>query len=1088
MSAPRLTRLLPTALLLACAFAARAAEVPSFNRDVLPILSDNCFACHGPDAKQAKGGLRLDLRDSATKPAKSGETAIVPGKPSASALVKRIETKDADKLMPPSDSHKKLTSAQRDVLKRWVAAGAKYEAHWAFVPPVKVPLPSVQYPVSSIQSKSPRSGVPLKTDSLNTEHSSAIDRFIFARLAQEKLTPSPEAAPHTLIRRLSYDLTGLPPTPAEVEAFVREHSQIGNRHSAINNLVARLLASPHFGERMAMWWLDAARYADTDGYQADATRSNWPWRDWVVAVFNANMRFDQFTREQFAGDLLPNATPEQQLATCFHRNHMTNGEGGRDPEESRVDYVIDRVNTVGTVWLGLTLNCVQCHTHKFDPLPHADFYRLAAFFNSIDEDGKAGSAAKPYLSYQSPHAARAVTEAQALVDARKPAEAAARKAAEAPFAEWLAAKAKEVAKGFSAWHPLRATELESIEGTRLAQDADGIVQASGPNPNHEDYRVIGPVKLARVTGLKLEVLPHASHTGGGLSRGQAGEFILTDIKVQVRRRGGTQIRDILVTGAVADTSADQKGAREYGDIKGVLDDDPRNGWTTKGLDPKQPRTAVFALAEPLVLDADEELIFELRHRSTLGDANIGRFRVSVTDQTGAAVREVGAAPLEELAALVRSNQFSVISVQSEKPSPTAPAQSAAAPLNTEHWTLNTSPKLRARLFDQFLADHAPYQVEKTALDRASRQLSEVKAAAGKLNVMVLAERKEPRATHVLLRGVWDKPGEKIERGVPAAVAPWPANAELTRLNLANWLTSRDNPLTARVVVNNLWAMMFGNGLVRTPEDFGLQGERPTHPELLDWLAVEFMESGWDVKHILKVMATSATYRQSSAISPALLARDPDNLLLARAPRFRLPAWMLRDGALHAAGLLNPALGGPPVRPHQPEGVWEEIFMGRFKYEPSEGAAQHRRTLYAFWRRSIAPTFLFDSAQRRVCEVRTPRTNTPMQALTLLNDETVLAASRALAAGVLSRAVKPEDRVAEICRRILARPPTAKEAAVLQRELSRALALYRAQPAEATKLMAGATALPASNFNLAELAAHTVVASLVFNLDEAITHE
>ncbi len=1059
------TRRLLAGLCLGAGLAAPAAEAPSFNRDVLPILADNCFACHGPDAKQAKGGLRLDLRDSATKPAKSGEAALVPGKPAASALVKRIETKDPDKLMPPAESHKQLTSAQKDVLKRWVAAGAKYEAHWAFVPPQR----------SSGDTLVPQSKFPVTGDkSVPTTH--PIDHFIRARLAQEKLPPAPEAAPHTLIRRLSYDLTGLPPTPAEVEAFVRDFSlshsptfspasgageKASKRESeqrAVNKLVDRLLASPHFGERMAMWWLDAARYSDTDGYQADATRSNWPWRDWVVAAFNANMKFDQFTREQFAGDLLPNATPEQQLATCFHRNHMTNGEGGRDPEESRVDYVIDRVNTVGTVWLGLTLNCVQCHAHKFDPLPHADFYRLAAFFNSIDEDGKAGGGAKPYLSYQSPHAARAVTEAQSLVDARKPREAEARKVAEGPFAEWLAAQAKAVAKGFSAWQPLRAAALESVEGTRLEQGPDAIVQASGPNPNHEDYRVIGTVKLARVTGLKLEVLPHASHTGGGLSRGKSGEFILTDIKVQVRRRGSAQIRDVLVSGAVADASADQKGAREYGDIKGVLDDDPRNGWTTKGLDPKQPRTAVFALAEPLVLEADEELIFELRHRSTLGDANIGRFRVSVTDQAGDAIRSVETAPLEQLAA-AKLTDLSAL-----------------------------DGKLRAKLFNQFLADHAPYQVEKAALDRANRQLSEVKAAAGKLNVMVLAERKEPRATHVLLRGVWDKPGEKVERGVPAAVAPWPAKAEPTRLGLAEWLTARDNPLTARVVVNNLWALLFGNGLVRTPEDFGLQGERPTHPELLDWLAVEFMESGWDVKHMLKVMATSATYRQSSAVSPALLARDPENRLLARAPRFRLPAWMLRDGALHAAGLLNPALGGPPVRPHQPEGVWEEIFMGRFKYEPSEGAAQHRRTLYAFWRRSIAPTFLFDAAQRRVCEVRTPRTNTPLQALTLLNDETMLEAARALAASVLSRAMKPEDGVAEICHRVLARPPSAKEAAVLRREFDRALMLYRAKPAEAAALVAGTLLSPTTHSSLPEQAAYTVVASLVFNLDEAITHE
>ncbi len=1055
-------------LWLAAAHGLSAAEAVSFNRDVLPILSDNCFACHGPDAKQAKGGLRLDLRDSATKPAKSGEIAVVPGKPSASALVKRIETKVADDLMPPADSHKQLSAAQKEVLKRWVEAGAKYEAHWAFVPPRREGDTLVPDKSALKGDKS----VPF----------TPIDRFVLARLAQEKLKPSSEAAKHTLIRRVSYDLTGLPPTPEEVGAFLADSSP-----DAFEKVVARLLESKHFGERMAMWWLDAARYADTDGFQSDETRTNWPWRDWVVAAFNANMRFDQFTLEQFAGDLLPNATPEQKLATCFHRNHMTNGEGGRDPEESRVDYVIDRVNTVGTVWLGLTLNCVQCHAHKYDPLPHADFYRLAAFFNSIDEDGKAGKAAKPYLAYESPLAARAVTEAQALVDERKPLEAEARKAAEEPFGQWLVAKAREVKGGFVAWHPLRATELEAIEGTKLTQDAaTGIVQASGPNPNHEDYRITGPVKLSRVTGLKLEVLPHESHTGGGLSRGKSGEFILTDIKVQVRRRGSSQLRDILVTGAVADASAEQKGARAYGDIKGVLDDDPRNGWTTTGLDQKQTRTAVFALAEPLVLEADEELVFELRHRSTLGDANIGRFRVSATDQAGAAVREVGRAPLEELAASIQS---SVSSNQSAVVSSPKAIQPPTAPLTTENWSLNTLPaKLRTRLFEQFLADHAPYQTAKAALDRANRQLGEVKAAAQKLNVMVLAERKEPRATHVLLRGVWDKHGDKVERGTPAAVAPWPANEDKSRLGLARWLTSRENPLTARVTVNNLWAMVFGAGLVRTPEDFGLQGERPTHPELLDWLAVEFMESGWDVKHIVRLMVTSATYRQSSAASPALLARDPDNRLLARGSRFRLPAWMLRDSALRSSGLMNTSLGGPPVKPYQPDGVWEEIFMGRFKYEPSEGAAQYRRSLYAFWRRSIAPTFLFDSAQRRVCEVRTPRTNTPLQALTLLNDTTFLEASRALAGEVVRAVTKPEDRLAEIYRRILARQPSAREAAVLQRELERALAHYRAQPDDALKLLAGKQSRTDVKFNPAEVAAHVVVASLVFNLDEAITHE
>ncbi len=1024
------------AAIYACAVAAivltairsGAAEAVNFSRDVVPILSDKCFACHGPDAAQAKGGLRLDQRDSVTKPAKSGAIAIAPGKVKESELMARILTTDEDDLMPPPSSHKaRLTTQQVEILKRWIEQGAVWGKHWAFEKPEKSSVPkAATHPV---------------------------DVFVRQKLATEKLKPAAEAAKHTLIRRVSFDLTGLPPSPEEVDAFLKDRSPDG-----FQKVVKRLLASEHFGERMAMWWLDAARYSDTDGFQADDTRTNWPWRDWVVGAFNKNMPFDQFTKEQFAGDLLPDAKPEQILATAFHRNHMTNGEGGRDPEESRVDYVLDRVNTTGTVWLGLTLGCTQCHSHKYDPISHADYYQMTAFFNSIDEDGKAGKGAKPYLSYQSPMAERAVKEAQQLVDERKPREAKARKVAEEPFAQWLTKQAAAVKDGFTAWHPLKISELESIEGTKLAQESNYAVLASGPNPNHDDYRIMAPVKLARVTGIKLEVLPHASNTGGGISRGQSGEFILTDIKVQVRRLGSSQIRDIQVTEAVADAALDQKAAREYGDIKGVLDDDPRNGWTTKGHDQKEARMAVFALAEPLVLDADEEIVFELRHRSTLGDANIGYFRVSVTDQAGSAVRSVETAPLEQLAKAKLTDLTKL------------------------------DEKLRGKLFEQFLADHAPYQVEKKLLERANKQLSEVKNAAGKLNVMVLGEKKEARDTHVLIRGVWDNKGEKVSRGVPAAVLPWSEKEEKTRLGLANWLVSRDNPLTARVMVNNLWQMLFGVGLVRTPEDFGLQGERPTHPELLDWLAVEFMESGWDVKHMLELMATSATYRQSSVVNEEMLARDPENRLLARGARFRLPSWMLRDAALCESGLMNEALGGPPVRPYQPDGVWEEIFMGRFRYEASEGAAQYRRTLYAFWRRSIAPTFLFDSAQRRVCEVRTPRTNTPLQALTLLNDQSYLEAARALAMKALQGTGKPDERITEISRRVIARPPTNKEAIVLRRELDRALAHYSAHPDDAKKFLASGQLKPEASLAAADVAAYAVVASMILNLDEAITHE
>ncbi len=1010
----------PTPLLLAVMavlLPAHAAEPVSFSRDVLPILSDNCFGCHGQDESHRKAKLRLDVREAAL-----AKEAFVPGKPEVSALIERIITTDEDELMPPPKSHKaRLTAAQTDILRRWIAEGAVWGKHWSFEQPVKAAA----------------QGHP-------------VDHFVGQKLANEGLTPAKEAPRHTLLRRLSFDLTGLPPTEAETQAFLADKSP-----DAYERAVDRLLASPHYGERMAMWWLDAARYADTDGFQSDATRNNWPWRDWVVDSFNRNTPYDQFTLEQFAGDLLPNATAEQKLATCFHRNHMTNGEGGRDPEESRVDYVLDRVNTMGTTWLGMTLGCAQCHTHKFDPVTQADYYALSAFFNSIDEDGKAGGGAKPYLPYQSKHAARAIAEAQQLVDAVKPAEANARAAAEKPFAEWLDERRHLTKPDWQTWKVIKADTLETAEGTVLKQEADGAVQASGPHPNQDEYRIVSHERLERITGLRLEVLPHPSHTKGGLSRGKDGEFKLTDLKLQVRTRGNNQIRDILIANAVADVMADKKKHGGYGDVKDTLDDDPRNGWTTVGFDKTKPHVAVYALAEPLVLGPDDELMIELRQRSTLGDANIGRFRLAIAAEAGEAVNKVGQSPREELAALP-----------------------AGQPVDA---------KLRERLFGEFLADHAPYQNPRQAMDRAQRQLAETKGAAGKLNVMVLAERKEPRDTFVHIRGVWDKHGDKVGPDVPMALAPWPEGEARTRLGLARWLTSKDNPLTARVTVNHLWQMLFGQGLVKTTEDFGLQGERPVHPELLDWLAVDLVEHGWDLKRTLKLIVLSRTYRQDSAVSAALLAKDPENRLLARGARFRLPSWMIRDSALRAAGLFNPVLGGPPVRPYQPDGVWEELFMGRFKYEPSEGAAQYRRTLYAFWRRSIAPTFLFDSAQRRSCEVRNGRTNTPLQALTLQNDLTYLEASQAIAADVLGES-GDAARLQSLARKVLSRGFEEREATTLGKTLEQARSYYRSKPADAEKFLHIGQRKQTPGTDLPELAAWTVVASLALNLDEAITRE
>lgn len=1009
------------ALLSAAGCCGRSAEPLSFSRDVLPVLSENCFSCHGPDDSHRKAGLRLDLRKAAVEAG-----AIVPGHAARSELIKRIVATDADELMPPPESHKKpLTPRQIETLRRWVGEGAEWGRHWSFEKP-KRPQP----PIAGAHP---------------------IDAFVRARLEEQDLKPAKPASIHTQLRRLSYGLTGLPPSTAELESL-RSDSSGKNWEKEID----RLLASKHFGERMAMWWLDAARYADTDGYQGDRTRNNWPWRDWVVDAFNANMGFDRFTIEQFAGDLLPDATAEQKLATCFHRNHMTNGEGGRHPEESRIDYVIDRVNTTGTVWLGLTLGCTQCHTHKFDPISHHDYYRLFAFFNSIDEDGRAGAGAKPFMKYKSPNAAQAVKEAEEYLKRVKPVRERTRREAGERFKPWLEQRIVSVRDGFKPWHALKAKSLHSVEGTQLSQDDEGIVEARGLNPFQDDYHLSSQPPIRRITGLRLEVFPDPG-SEGRVSRGESGSFILTDVKLMLRRGDNAQLRDIDFASAIADVEKKVKG-RTYGAIKDTLDDDPRNGWTVEEKDNSKKRLGIFALAEPLELSQDEELIFVMQHRSTIGDANIARYRVSVTDQPGAAVRSLKPMPMSLLAQAKPENESAVTG------------------------------DLRRKLFEQFLVDDADWQRNKRAYDEANSQLSEFKRGAKELNVMVLAERKEARESHVLVRGVWDQKGDVVKPAVLPAVLQPAAAGEQTRLDLAEWLVSRDNPLTARVIVNQLWQLLFGNALVRTPEDFGLQGEQPTHPQLLDWLAVEFMESGWEVKHLLKTIAMSETYRQSSELTPELLERDPDNRLLARAPRFRLPSWMIRDGALKAAGLLNPAIGGPPVRPYQPAGVWREMFMGRFTYQPSVGPAQFRRTLYAFWRRSSAPTFLFDSSQRRMCEVRPRRTNTPLQALTLLNDTSMLEASRHLAVNALAAGKSRASRVRSLFETILSRLPSSREAAIAEAEWRRALDHYRKHPDQAASFLDRGQTILFQTDDPVELAAATLTASMILNLDEAITHE
>lgn len=1013
-----------------------------FGREILPILSDRCFYCHGQDEKSRKADLRLDSLEEASRDL-GGYRAIVPGDPEQSVLLRRMMATDEEEVMPPPKVHKPMRPAEVELFRRWIAQGAKFERHWAFVAPVRPPIPRLGGGFSG-WVRNP------------------IDAFVGQRLEREGLHPSMEAPVHTLVRRVSLDVTGLPPAAEAVREVSEAFKDPERKEVVWAEYVQRLLESPHYGERMGMFWLDASRYSDTDGFQADETRTNWPWRDWVIGAFNRNQRYDAFTLEQFAGDLLPGGTPEQKLATCFHRNHMTNGEGGRDPEESRVDYVIDRVNTVGTLWLGLTLGCAQCHTHKFDPVSQAEYYRLSAFFNSINETGVAGTKAGPHLAYVSPHAARAIREAEAQVAARKASEEEAAAAAEPAFTQWLGEMRARIRRGdtegFQAWKPFVVGAFETNEGTTLTQGPEAIVTASGSTPDQDDYRMAGPAGLSRITGMRLEVLPDAALPAGGAARSESGVFILTDIKVQIRVRGASQGREVSVVSAVADYSADPKKHNGYGNIANTFDDDPRNGWANFDVPAQKAHTAVWAFAEPQLVGEHEEVVVELRQRALNPRHTLGRFRVSFSDQAGPAVRSVEAAPLEALLAWGGAGEGG-----------------------------DFSKKDRDRLKEQFLEDYQPYRPAKEALERAKSHLADTKGVAEKVQVMVLEEKAQPRPTHVLLRGQWDKPGEEVQPGVLEAIAPWQQGPTRSRVELARWLTSPGHPLTARVTVNHLWQLMFGEGLVRTPEDFGVQGEAPTHPELLDWLAVELVESGWNVHHLLKLMATSATYRQRSEVSEALRSRDPANRLLARASRYRMPAWMLRDGALKLSGLLNPTFGGPPVRPYQPSGVWEDITMGRFKYRPSEGADQYRRTIYAFWRRSASPAFLFDSAQRRVCEVRSARTNTPLQALTLMNDLTYLESARVLAQRVL---IERGDTsvTGALFERVLFRSPQGNEQQVLDTQYARALAWYKAHPEEARKALLHGQTPPDERLAPEKLAAATLLSTLILNLDEAISRE
>jgi hypothetical protein len=837
-----------------------------FDRDVRPILADNCYACHGPDADARQADLRLDTEAGAFS-AQSGKSVIARGASARSLLVQRITATDPQQLMPPPESNLALTPAEIDLLRRWIDAGAPWARHWAFVPPVSAPVPPV-------------------VD--NSWARNAIDRFVLARLEDEGLTASSETSSTTLIRRVTLDLTGLPPTPAEIDAFLTDQAP-----GAYERLVDRVLASTAYGERMAWEWLDAGRYADSNGYQGDTERTMWPWRDWAVDAINEGMSFDQFTIEQLAGDLLPNARPSQVLATGFHRNHMINGEGGRIPEENRVEYVFDQTETTATVWLGLTVGCARCHDHKFDPLTQREYYQLYAFFNSTSVDGSGRSGQK------------------------------------APTREFLtpAAQAR-----------LGALDLERrIAAARVAAREQRL---SG----RPAVEVVAALRTARSTG----------NAGGPEAAGLAA-----------------------------------------------------NGESTANRSARA--------APPQEVPLPKEVLAQLKRP--------------------AHERDAGSLDILE---------------------------------------------------KHFGAAHTEYKEElvqlRTALDAYNRARGAIP------RVMVLEELAQPRETFMLQRGSYNQPTEAVHAGVPAALPSLPEGARANRLELARWLVSGEHPLTARVVVNRHWQHVFGAGLVKTVQDFGTQGEKPSHPRLLDWLAVRFVESGWDVKQLHRLFVTSATYRQTSRTPSNLEARDPENRLLARASRYRLPSFMIRDQALALAGLLVRKLGGTPVKPYQPANIWAEATFNKKRYVQDHGEKLYRRSLYIFWRRIVGPTMFFDEASRQTCTVRAQRTNTPLHALITLNDITYTEAARCLAERALLEATDPTASLKLAFRLATARLPTTEELEILRQRYNILHAAFEAQPDAATKVLGVGEAPRTSAIDAIVHAAMSGVCSLILNLDEVITRE
>ena len=999
--------------LLLLSLSALTAEDLRFNRDIRPILSENCFYCHGQDPKHREAGLRLDLRAEATK-ANDGVIAIVPGHPEKSEMLKRLLSHDADEQMPPPESNRKVTPAQIELIRRWIAQGAPYEKHWSFVPPEKASAPQV---ADTGWARQP------------------FDRFVLAKLEAEKLKPSPEAKPATWLRRASFDLTGLPPTPTEIAAFEADAAKRGE--PAYRAAARRLLASPRFGERLAQDWLDVARYADTHGFNNDSARSMWRWRDYVIESFNANLPFDRFITEQLAGDLLPNPTDAQRLATAFNRNHVINSEGGIIDEEYRVEYVADRVRTTSTALLGLTTECARCHDHKYDPITQKDYYRMFAFFNNVLEYGEDGRIANAVPLLVTPTPAQ-IKRRREMDDRLKAIDIALRASPEsAPVPADLRARLTAEDAKLS---PKTPKPAKPNEARLLAKDAD--VDPKRGTTLSAWFKA----KTASPDAPIISALDRSGNVAGvGYGNG----------------------RELRLVGDELEWAASQRYPA-YATIVRTVGAKIRPGqWHQVSV---HIQGAENASTIALFIDG-EEVPTQIRHDGVSGAPAKRDWLLGADGK---------AKPFDGEVTDFRTY-----------PSILKPEQVRHA-----FW-LQSVDKLTAdqrTQADRQLARRHAGRIQTLQAERDTLWTERLAFIRNLPTTMVMEEMPTPRQAYVLNRGQYDAHGDKVEAGVPEQlIAPWPKGAPKNRLGLAQWFLQPQHPLTARVVVNRFWAQLFGVGLVKSVEDFGTQGEWPSHPEVLDTLARDFVDHGWDVKDFFLSVVLSSTYRQTSDASPELYARDPENRLLARGPRVRLTSEQIRDQALAVSGLLAEKIGGPSVRPYQPEGLYKGIVVDApypsTTWDLGKGDELYRRSLYTFWKRTVPhPAMLtFDSPDREFCSARRSRTNTPLQALVLWNETGYLESSRKLGERMLKEGGADDaSRTAYAFRLATGRNPRNAENEVLTRTLAKLRVDFAARPDDAAKLIKVGVSVPDPKLPAGELAAASGVANLILTLDETIT--